>query len=164
MSDRISTRRKFFMKAAAAMSAPAVFATGISKAAPGPGALEEKLAKLEDEIALRMLRADTIADINGASRDMLAELEPGLRQIVASHESDAAASVDVSADRAVARMSVPCTAHLDAPIEAPGSSLVDMARLQGEGVVTRTDARVLEIACTRTSAGWELSRAQLRSV
>jgi len=53
--------------------------------------------------------------------------------------------------------------RLEAPIEAPGSSLVDMARLQGEGVLTRTEARVLEITCTRTSGGWRLSRAELHS-
>jgi len=163
MSERISTRRKFFLKAGAAMSAPAAFTTGISTAAAGPAALEEKLVKLEDEMALRRLRSDTIVEINRASRDVLDELEQGLRQIVADHEIDATASVVVSADRAAASMCVPCTVRLEAPIEAPGSSLVDMARLQGEGVLSRTEARVLEIACTRTSAGWELGRVRLRS-
>jgi len=163
MSDRTSTRRKFFLKAGAAMSAPAAFATGIRPAAAGPAALEEKLAKLEDEMALRRLRSDTIAEINRASREVLDELEHGLRQIVADHANDAAACVVVSVDRAAARIFVPCAARLEAQIEAPGSSLVDMARLQGEGVLMRTEARVLEITCTRRSGGWQLSRAELRS-
>ena len=161
MSDTISTRRRFFAKAGAAISAPVVLVTaGVRPAAAD--VLEAKVVELEDEIALRRLRLDTIADLNGGSRDALDALEQGLRQIVADQEADAAASVVFDTDRASACVRVPCAARLEEPIEAPGSALVDMARLQGEGVVTRVEPRVLEITCARTSAGWALSGAQLR--
>ncbi len=161
MSDRISTRRGFFLKASAAMSAPAAFVAAGEPARAATGTLEARVAALEDEIELRRLAAQLIQQVNGGSRDLLEAGNAELREIVAADVDATCSSAVIASDRKAARVRLPCTVCFDEPIDAPGSSLVDMARLQGEGVLPRLEDRMLEAHFERAAAGWKLASARL---
>ena len=44
---------------------------------------------------------------------------------------------------------------------ASGTSLVDMARLQGEGVLVQPSSHTLELRCARIAGAWRLEQASL---
>jgi hypothetical protein len=143
------------------MSAPAAFVAAGEPPRAATGALEARVAALEDEIELRRLAAKLVQQINGGSRDVLEAGSAELREIVAADVEATCSSAVIPSDRRAARVRLPCTVCFDEPIDAPGSSLVDMARLQGEGVLPRLEARMLEAHCERTGGRWRLVSARL---
>jgi hypothetical protein len=143
------------------MSAPAAFVAAVEPARAATGTLEARVAALEDEIELRRLAAKLVEQINSGSRDVLAAGNAALREIVAADVEASYSSAVIPSDRSAARVRLPCTVCFDEPIDAPGSSLVDMARLQGEGVLPRLETRVLEALFERTAAGWTPVTARL---
>jgi hypothetical protein len=70
--------------------------------------------------------------------------------------------IEIARDRRTAVGRLACTVRTAAPIEAPGCTLLDMARLQGEGVVRRTEAGVLEQSFVRRGGVWRIARSELR--
>ena len=70
-------------------------------------------------------------------------------------------AVEIAADRCTATSSVACTVLVESPIDAPGCTLVDMARAQGEGFVRSTARRVLEQSFVRRKGVWELESSRL---
>ena len=74
---------------------------------------------------------------------------------------DDEATVDVATDGTAAAQ-VLCTVETVTPI-AGGGTLVEMARLQGDGVVKRSERRVLFGRFVKRSGVWELESAELRT-
>lgn len=157
MNDKTATRRAFFIRAGAMVSAPAAFAATVP--AHSHANLEARLAILESTDALRRLSAQFIGRIN-AEADTESLIGMHVASIVAV-DFDSHAIVEFSNDYRHATVSIPCTAAFDTPIEAPGSVLVDMARLQGSGMLRQTHVQVLELGCARTASAWTITRAQL---
>ena len=139
-----ATRRRFFFGAsAAAFAAPAALAATGNVPSNGDdrALLEARLAALEDANAIRDLQRDYLRRLGSSD--------------------DEAAAVEIAADRCTATSSVACTVLVESPIDAPGCTLVDMARAQGEGFVRSTARRVLEQSFVRRKGVWELESSRL---
>jgi hypothetical protein len=142
-----ATRRRFFFGAgAAALAAPVAFATSVEAGAPVQAdveALAAQLAALEDANAIRSLQREHA------------------RRLGAREAGDIA--IEIAADRRTATARTPCVVPVESPIEAPGCTLVDMARAQGEGVLRRDERRVLEQTFVRREGVWQSERTQTAS-
>jgi hypothetical protein len=168
--DDLVARRRFFAGAGAALVAPAAVAslgTGDALADDRAASLAERLAALEDAHAIREIERAYLRHVNAgtlaaAAAELFAHREcagagVALREIAAEAESD----IVVGADRRTAALCLRCKVGVDVAIEAPGCTLVDMARAQGEGVVRRTESRRLELALVRSAAGWKIECVRL---
>lgn len=145
-SRDFATRRRFFLGAgAAALAAPAALGAvpgAASNGADEGAALEARLAALEDATALRELQREHA------------------RQLSARELHDIA--IEIAGDRRTATARATCLVVIESPIEAPGCTLVDMARAQGEGVLRRSERRMLEQTFVRRDGVWKMDRAELR--
>jgi hypothetical protein len=169
----LSTRRRFFLKAGAALSAPLAFgATNASAVEAGDdaGRLKSRLAELEDVEAIRALIRAHARLVSSGPREALAELfadpsadelEAGLRSLSPDHfgERDI---IEIAADGQRATARIHCVAEIEAAIE-PRCPLVDMAREQGGGIVRRTESAVLENSYVKRGGVWKIERSVYRS-
>jgi hypothetical protein len=142
------TRRSFFGQAGAALAAPLAGATAL--AADGDD-VAARLARLEDTNAIRALLAALLAEPARMG------LTPDVRGIFADRDDTISVAHDGTA---TARVS--CTVERATPIESCGT-LVEMARLQGDGVVKGTERRVLHGSFVRRNGIWEFDHAELRT-
>lgn len=167
----VSTRRRFFTVAGAALSAPLVLAAPRRAAArDDPAELAARLAALEDEKALRKLCRAYVRHFNAEARGTRAapfadgapwaEEDAGIRRIVAA-DFDEQAAVEVAVSRKRATVRMPCTVEIETAIGVPGCTLIDMARAQGEGVLEHREPRVLQHVCVRGRDGWRIERTML---
>jgi hypothetical protein len=164
-SKGFSTRRSF-LSASAALSAPlALVATHDANSTEDRRTLEARLAALEDSDAIRTLQRAYALGVNARDEAAVARLfaNPRAVQLDASICALAAdfpgeGNIEIATNREAATARVPCTVRVAAPIEAPGCTLVDMARLQGEGVVRRTERRTLTQLFVREAGAWKLER------
>ncbi|MBN1237277.1 MAG: hypothetical protein JXB36_02190 [Gammaproteobacteria bacterium] len=168
-SETSTTRRRFFFKAGAALSAPLAVAAAGTPGGDGenPAALEARLRRLEDVEAIRALSRRLARLVDAGARTDAARLfvEPAGAEIddrvrgISLDESDRD-QIEVSADRATARLH--CTVRLETPIE-PRCPLVDMAAQQGGGIVRRTESGVLENVYVKRRGKWKIQRSVYRS-
>jgi hypothetical protein len=171
-TDKTATRRRFLVSAGAALSAPVALAMTNEAAAATRDheALETRLAALEDANAIRALQRAYARSLDAGSPAAAAELfadpsrvrfDTAIRglSLDAAGEED---SIEVAADRRTATARMRCMVRVETPIEAPGCTLVDMARLQGEGVLCSSKRRVLEQAFVRRDGVWKIESAELR--
>ncbi len=136
------TRRSFFGAAGAAVAAP-LAASGAADD------LAERLAALEDQNAIRALLPALLAD----PRRMA--LDASVRSLAA----DRGDAITVAAD-GTASARIDCTVETATPIASCGT-LVEMARLQGDGLVVRSERRVLVGAFVKRDGVWEVDSAKL---
>jgi SnoaL-like domain len=167
---KVATRRGFLFRATAALSAPLTLAAVAKASTPRhQGTLEARLAALEDANAVRDLQRAYVRAINARAWSSARALfsEPS-RAIVDESVGEIALRasdeswLEVAPDRATAVARLPCTVRVETPLDAPGCTLVEMARLQGEGTLRRHERRVLEQAFVRESGGWRIDRSLLR--
>jgi hypothetical protein len=162
----VTTRRRFFLKAGAALSAPLAVATahGSGNAGEDTATLYARLALLEDMSAIRDLNLRYAQHVNARERAEIARLfadpadapiDDGIRGIAA--ESFAQDAIQISADRTTATARLECEVVIETPIE-PRCPLVDMALEQGGGVVKRSERGVLENAYVKRSGIWKIRR------
>jgi hypothetical protein len=142
-TNDFATRRRFFFGAsAAALAAPAALAaTGSSPSSDNHALLEARLAALEDANAIRDLQRAYLRSLGSSD--------------------DKAATIEIAADRRTATASVGCSVLVESPMDAPGCTLVDMARAQGEGMVRSTERRVLEQTFVRCEDGWKIDSSRI---
>jgi hypothetical protein len=171
MSTKLeSTRRSFFWKFGAILSAPVATATAYaSEAAVRDNDALKRLAHLEDEKAILELQKKLIRDFNAGARDAIdascidrtaIKLDPRIRSL--SPDLSAAPEViDVAPDRLAAVVTLPCTALIETAI-GPNCTLVEMARHQGEGAVRHSCSGVLESACSNRDGTWKIERVVFR--
>jgi hypothetical protein len=166
----LSTRRKFFLKAGAAMSAPLAFGTAaaLPSTDDDANALKARLAMLEDENAIRSLNRAYVKCVNARAHDELAKLFAASSAAkpdadidsLRAELSDEQAAIEIAADRQTATARIACSVEIATPIEGPGWTLVDMAHQQGDGVLKRTERRVLEQTYVRRNDIWKVARSQ----
>lgn len=168
MSSRVvSTRRRFFTKTGAALTAPLAFATaGASENRNQENAaLKARLAELEDANAIRELQLSYFRHVNIGAREAAAVLfaDPARASFDDSIRglSAEALDVDVAADGSTGASRIRCTVSLETPIE-PRCPLVDMAREQGGGVVRWSERRVLETVYVKQGGVWKIERLAYR--
>jgi hypothetical protein len=144
-----TTRRRFF-GGAAALATP--FAAAAVPARDDD--LAARIAALEDANAIRALVRRHVQGINAHAVDAP---ETHVRRVAL----DADATVDV-ATNGTATVQVLCTVEMATPI-ADGGTLVEMARLQGDGFVRLTERRVLHARLVKRGGLWQLESAELRT-
>jgi hypothetical protein len=138
------TRRTFFSQAGAALAVPlAAAGTGAAD-----GNREDATTRLEDMNAIRALLPTLLA------KPARMALDASVRSVVAEGGDSIAFALDGTA---TARLD--CTVEAAAPIETDGT-LVEMARLQGDGFVLRSERRVLLTAFVKNDGRWQFKDAR----
>ena len=110
-----------------------------------------RLAALEDPNAIRALLQRYVRLVNTgahASCDCSPTVRTAIDRSIRSLASDADVAIAVAAD-GTATARVACTVETATPIESCGT-LVEMARLQGDGFVARSERRVLVSSFVKT--------------
>ena len=167
----LSTRRIFFGHAGAALSAPITIAATLAAAGQGAdtGGVSARLAALEDQNAIRALLKTYLRLVNAGAHKQIATLfaDPAAALVDASVRRLSAAGfgehdvIDVSPAAGTAAARLHCTVETETPI-GPSCTLVQMARVQGEGVLKTSERRVLESTYVKQHGHWKLTRAAYR--
>ena len=71
-------------------------------------------------------------------------------------------TLNVAADRLSAKAQVPFTIQVGTPM-APDSQLVQMARLQGEGIVKWWEGGIYEVSYVKVGESWKIKRLEYRA-
>jgi hypothetical protein len=163
MNESQSSTRRMFLRRSALLAAPitAVSALGVapSKDRSDDG-LKARLARLEDEVAIRELHESWLRQVNAAGGSAL--LDSHVRRITA-HHAGAVDSIELAADGRSA------TGHFDYAIEREAtlpldSTLAQMAHAQGTGTVRSTERRMLKVEYTKAGDTWNIGKIVLQVV
>lgn len=164
-TDTVSTRRSFLKGGAVAAAPLAVAAGGAAMAEDGRKA---RLARLEDEAAIRELHQAWLRRINTGARDEAAALfadprraafDPAVRALAADHAA-APDAIVLAADHQSAAGRFHCAVEVETAIPRDGT-LAQMAHAQGGGVVRRTEPRVLKAEYVKAGGAWVIARVEL---
>jgi hypothetical protein len=144
-----TTTRRTFFGGAAALTAP----LAISAAAAGDDAAA-RLAALEDERAIRAL-------VQAYAQRVTAGVERAPAANVRALALDADISVSIAAD-GTATARVTCTVDTATPIDGR-ETLIEMARLQGDGVIVGSARRLLNSSFVKRNGTWQLLKAEFQA-
>jgi hypothetical protein len=144
---------------AAPIAAASLPAVALAKDKSDDG-LKARLARLEDEAAIRKLHESWLRQVNVAGGSAL--LDGSVRGITA-HHAGAADCIELAADGRTA------TGHFDYAVELEvalplSSTLAQMAHAQGTGTVRSTERRILKVEYTKTGAAWSIGEIVLQAV
>ncbi len=148
-----ASRRTFFGKAGAALLAPLAASRAFAGEERGDD-LAARLAALEDANAIRGLLQRHAQGINAGTN-------AAPDTIVRTLRLDSEIAIEVAGD-GTATAHVGCSVATATPI-AGGDTLVEMARLQGDGVLKRNERRVLVGSLVKRHGTWHLERLELRA-
>jgi hypothetical protein len=160
------TRRSFFGSAGAALAAPLAATVAFGGERGGKTFVVGRRELLEDMNAIRTLQLK-FARLAGAGKDkaLVALFADAGCVSVDSHVRcvvvDGDDSIQVLSD-GTATARVPCIVTTATPIE-PCGTLVEMARLQGDGFITRSERRVLESSYVKRDGVWKIERVTYAS-
>ena len=143
-----TTRRRFF-GSAALLAAPLAAGTAVAS-----DDLAARLAALEDANTIRALLRDWAR--GGVAGEAAA---PAANSYGFTLDADVSITV---AENGTATASVPCVVETATPIDG-NETLVEMARLQGDGIVRRVERRVLHGSFVKRDGGWHLASTELRA-
>ena len=168
-TNTTSTRRSFLKDGALLAAVP--LAAAVPAAVMADDGLKARLARLEDEAAIRELHQDWLRRINTGARDAATPLFDGpegaafgqaVRSIAADHAGQPDA-IEVAADRQSAAGRFPCAVEIETTI-APDCTLAQMAREQGGGFVRRTERGVLKVEYVKASGAWAIAKVEFALV
>jgi hypothetical protein len=163
--DARGTRRSF-LKGGALLAAP-LAAVGVPAVVIADGELEARLAKLENEAAVRELHQVWLRRVNTETRETAASLftdpkagtlDPSVRRIALDHAGRPDA-IEVAADGQSATGRFYCAVEIESAIPQD-STLARMAHAQGGGFVRTTERRVLSAQYVKTSGTWAIARVE----
>lgn len=164
--NRKPTRRSFFGQAGAALAAPFAATAAFAGEIKGKTFVVGSRAAFDDANAIRVLQHRYARFVSTANRAALAAsfddpAHVAVDQRVQSVVVDGDDKIEISTD-GTATARVPCTVTTATPIESCGT-LVEMARAQGEGFVTRTDRRVLRGTFVKRDGVWKIATMELEA-
>jgi hypothetical protein len=142
-----TTTRRTFFGGAAVLAAPLA-----ATAAVASDDVAARLAALEDTNAIRALLQGWAQRVNAGTHAAADVCRVTL-------DADAAVAV-AATGTATAR--VPCTVEIATPIDG-NETPVAMARLQGDGVVRRSERRVLAGTFVKRNGIWNLEQTELNA-
>lgn len=148
-----ASRRTFFGKAGAALLAPLAATRALAGEQPGDD-LAKRLAALEDADAIRGLLQRHVQSVNAGTS---AAPDAHVRAL----NLDSEIAIEVLGD-GTATAKVGCSVATATPIVG-GDTLVEMARLQGDGVLKRHERRVLVGSLAKRRGMWQIERLELRA-
>jgi len=163
-TDSTSTRRSFLM--GGALLAP--LAAAAPAAVLADDGLKARLARLEDEGAIRELHQTWLRRVNAGAGDGATPLsadsqgrafDQALRSIVPYHAGEPDA-IEVAPDGKCATGRFQCTVEIETPIPQD-CTLARMAHAQGGGFVRWTERRVLRIEYVKARSAWAVAKAEL---
>jgi hypothetical protein len=166
--DASSTRRSF-LKDGALLAAP-LAAVGVPAVVIADDELKARLARLENEGAVRELHQGWLRRVYTQTRDTAASLftdpkagpfDPSVRSIAADHAGRPDV-IEVAADGKSATGRFYCVVKIENAI-AQDCTLARMAHAQGGGFVSRTERRVLNAEYVKTSGGWAIAKVEFAS-
>jgi hypothetical protein len=166
--DANSTRRSF-LKGGALLAAP--LAVAVPAAIVADDGTKARLAKLENEAAIRELHQNWMRRINTGNRHEAASLfadpkraafDPSLRSIAADH-AGAPDAIEVAADGKRAAGRFHCAIETETAIPQD-STLAQMAHAQGSGNVRSSERRVLRVEYVKSGGAWTIAKAEFALV
>jgi len=169
MTTNTTSTRRSFLKRGALLAAP--LAAAVPAAVMADDGLTARLARLEDEAAIRELHQDWLRQINTGAGDAAtplvadpegAALDQTVRSIAADHAGQPDA-IEVAADGKSAAGRFPCAVEIETTI-GQDCTLARMAHAQGGGFVRRTERRVLKVEYVKTSGAWAIAKVELALV
>jgi len=156
MSERMDSTRRSFLKNGAVLAAP--LAAAVPSAVIADDGLKARLARLEDERAIRELHHAWLRDINAHDAQAGIHFDENVRGIAADHAAEPDA-IEVASDGKKARGRYHCSvATADAIVE--DSTIAQMAREQGGGFILRTERRVLRVEYVKMGGAWSVAKAE----
>jgi hypothetical protein len=164
--DTASTRRSF-LKRGALLAAP-LAAVAAPAAILADDELKARLAKLENEAAIRELHRAWLRAINAGARDAAAALfanregaalDPSVHSIAADHAGPPD-TIEVAADGKRAAGRFHCAVETETEI-AQDCTFAQMAHAQGGGFVRSTERRGLNVEYVKASGAWAIAEAEL---
>jgi len=172
-ANSTSTRRSF-LKRGALLAAP-LAAVAAPAAIMADDELKARLARLENEAAIRELHQAWLRGINtrkdrnaGEGGDEWAFIfanarraacDPAVRSIAPDHAGEPDA-IEVAADGKRATGRYHCVVETETAI-AQDSTLAQMAHAQGNGFVRRTERRILKVDYVKASGAWMIAKVEL---
>lgn len=163
-TDTTSTRRSF-LKRGALLAAP--LAAAAPAAVLADDGLKARLARLEDEAAIRKLHQAWLRLVNAEAGDAAtsvlgdsegAALGQSVRSIAADHAGEPDA-IEVAPDGKSAAGRFPCAVEIETTIEQD-CTLAQMAHAQGGGFVRRTERRVLKVEYVKACGAWAIAKVE----
>lgn len=170
MKKESSSSRRSFLKRSAILAVP--LAAAVPAAVVADDDVKARLARLEDEAAIRKLHHNWIRQVNGGVSEALkplsvnhekAVLGESVRRIATDHASEPEL-IEVAADRNSAKGTFHCVVEFETPI-AQDSTLAQMAHAQGSGSVRRTEQREIRVEYLKKVSGeWAVAKADFASI
>jgi len=162
--------RRSFLKNGALLAVP-LAAAAAPAAIVADDSLKSRLARLEDEAAIRNLHASWLRQFNAADASAAAPLLANSKSAapgeivgrIAPDHSAAPGVIDIAPDGRSASGRFHCLVDIETPI-ARDSTLAQMAHAQGSGSVRRTERRILRAAYAKSSGAWSITSAELAVV
>jgi hypothetical protein len=173
-TDATSTRRSF-LKGGALLAAP-LAAFAVPAAVMADDELKARLARLENEAAIRELHQAWLRRINTREDDATgaadaatplfadyegATFEQAVRRIATDHGGQPDA-IEVAADGKSATARFHCAVEIETTI-AQDCTLAQMAHAQGGGFVGRTERCVLKVEYVKNSGAWAIAKAAFQT-
>ena len=161
MSGDTNSTRRSFLKSGAVFAAPLVPA-----AVMAGDNLQARVAKLENEAAIRELHQNWLRSVNTGAGDASAllanpdraALDPAVRGVVADHAGEPDA-IEVASSGRSATGRFYCAVEMETEIPQD-CTLARMAHAQGEGFVRRNERRVLHVEYVKAAGAWAISKAE----
>ncbi len=163
-TDSTSTRRSF-LKGGALLAVP--LAAAAPAAVMADDGLKARLARLEDEAAIRKLHQIWLRRVNAradnAAMPLFADSEgtafdQSVRRIGANHAGEPD-TIEIAAEGKNAAGRFQCDVEIETTI-VQDCTLAQMAHAQGGGFVRRTERRVLKVEYVKASGAWAIAKAE----
>ncbi|HEX4074883.1 MAG TPA: hypothetical protein VHX49_05760 [Candidatus Acidoferrales bacterium] len=165
MSKDANSTRRSFLKGGALLAAP--LAAAVPAAILADDGTKARLAKLENEAAIRELHQAWLRGINTGAREEAVSLfadpkrpafDSSVRSIAPDH-AGAPDAIEVAADGKRAAGRFHCAVETETTI-ALDSTIAQMAHAQGGGYIRRTERRVLRVEYVKSAGAWAIAKAE----
>jgi hypothetical protein len=165
MTEDTNSTRRSFLKSGALLTAP-LAAVGVPTVVMADSEMKARLARLENEAAIRNLHQTWLRRVNTEARDAAslfadpkaAAFDPSVRSIAADHAGKPDA-IEVAADGESAAGRFYFAVEIENAI-AQDCTLARMAHAQGGGFVRRTERRVVNIEYVKASGAWAIAKIE----
>jgi hypothetical protein len=166
VSQDTTSSRRSFLKGGALLAAP-LAAVGVPAVVVADEELKARLARLENEAAVRELHQTWLRRVNSGAWDGAAApfttpkagaSDLSVRRIAADHTGKPDV-IEVAADGKTAVGRFYCTLDIEDAI-VQDCTLARMARAQGGGFVRRTERRVMHIEYLKASGAWAIAKVE----
>lgn len=162
--DTDSTRRSF-LKGGALLAAP--LAAAVPAALVADDGMRARLARLEDEAAIRALHQSWLRQINTGADEVTGAgsavaPDQAVRSIAADHAGEPDA-IEIAADGKSAIGRFQCAVEIENAI-AQDCTLARMAHAQGGGFVRRTECRALKVEYVKADGAWAIAKVGFASI